>query len=124
MKRLLLIFFATLIFINPALAHDKEAHKGPKIEGKLLSLQGNKAEVQTASRKVTVLLSAETKYELGAEGKPSTKTELKPGSDVMVHGHKLETGEFGATEIMINAAASGGHHDDDDGEDEPHEHSK
>lgn len=120
MKRLLLMFFATLIFISPVLAHDKEAHKGPKIEGKLLSLQGNKAEVQTKSQKVTVLLSAETKYELGAEGKPSTKTELKPGSDVMVHGHKLESGEFGATEIMINAAASGEH--DDDGDDEGADH--
>ena len=104
MKTLLSSFLFLLFFAVPAVAHDKKFHKGPMIEGKLLSVQGEKAEVQTQTEKVTVLLSPDTKYETGAEGQVATKADLQAGCALMVYGHKLESGEFGATEVMIGAA--------------------
>jgi len=115
MKRSAFYFLTVVLFATPVFAHDAALHKGPMIQGKLASIQGDKAQLDTGKEKVTVLLTSETKFEAGEEGKPATKADLKPGSDLMVHGHKLDSGEFGATEVLINA----GHHDE--GEEHTHE---
>ncbi len=109
MKRLMPCLVTLLFFAIPAFAHDEMFHKGAMIEGKLSSLNGDRADLQTDKGSSVVMLYPETTYELGSEGKPGKRADLKEGAHLMVHGHKLETGEFGAKEIMIyfgeNAAA-------------------
>jgi len=118
MKRSLLYFASLILFTSTAFAHDAKFHKGPMIEGKLLSVNGDKAEVQTKDQKVTLLLSSDTKIETGKEGNAATKGDLKVGSDIMAHGHKLDSGEFGATDILINPAAHSDHAPHGEGGDE------
>ncbi len=100
---------AVIAFVSPAFAHDAKFHKGPMIEGKLISVTGDKAEVETKDGKTAVALSAGTKYESGKEGSPATKSDLKPGCAVMIHGHKLPGGTFGAMDVMIQPASGDQH---------------
>ena len=114
MKRLIFAFIASALFDSPALAHDPKLHKGPKVEGKVVSVEGNRLQVGTNDGTVAVTLSPETKYEEGPAGAKAEKLALHEGQHVMVSGHKLESGEFVASEVMIH----GGHADDA----KPHSH--
>ena len=102
MKRLMHALIAIALLVAPAFAHDPKLHKGPKVEGRVVSVKGNQLEVGTNDGTVAVTLSPETKYEQGAEGKKAEKSVLKEGQHVMVSGHKLESGEFAASEVMIH----------------------
>lgn len=113
MKRLLCALLVTLLIASPALAHDAKLHKGATVAGKVLSLKGDRLEVGTDAGSVAVTLFPETAYESGADGEKATKAALKEGQHVMVSGHKLESGAFAATEVMM--------HGDDD-ESKPHTH--
>jgi len=112
MKRIILALCTTLLLASPAFAHDPKLHKGPKVEGKVVSLKGDHLEVATKDGTVSVTLSPETKYEQGATGEQATKSALKEGEHVMVVGHKLESGEIAASEVMVHAE-SGHPHDHD-----------
>ena len=119
MKQLLLpsvVLFLSLT--TSAFAHDEKLHKGPMIEGKLLSISGDIAFVETKGGKVSVALSSETKFEAGTEGNAAKKSDLKEGQHVMVSGHKLESGELAATGVMIHSESGAGHKRE--GSEEPH----
>jgi hypothetical protein len=107
MKRLIPLLAATALVATPALAHDPKLHKGPKVEGKVVAVRGNRLEVGTNDGTVAVTLSPETKYEQGKGGEAATKSALKEGQHVMVAGHKLAGGEFAASEVMIHAGDGG-----------------
>jgi hypothetical protein len=98
---------ALLLVSSPAFAHDTKSHKGPMVEGKLTLLQNDRAEIQTEKGKTLVIFVAETKFETGMDGKAGTRSDLKVGQNIMISGHKLESGEFAATEIMIHDAHAG-----------------
>lgn len=115
MKRLIPLLAATVLVATPALAHDPKLHRGPQVEGKVVSLKGDELEVGTRDGNVAVALSSETKYERGTVGEKATKGDLQAGDRVMVSGHKLESGKFAAAEVMI-------HGDQDTDEPDPHGH--
>lgn len=108
MKRTLYALIATALFAAPAFAHDPKLHKGPKVEGTVVSLKGDKLVVQTNDGPVKVALSIETSYEQGMAGEKATESALKEGEHVMISGHKLESGELVASEVMIYAHAENG----------------
>jgi|SRR5579883_1666684 len=105
MKRLLQALVTTLLFVSPALAHDAKFHKGPKVEGTVVSLNGEQLAVATDNGIVNVALSDETKYEQGAEGAPAERGALKEGEHVIVSGHKLESGQFAASRVLVQGDA-------------------
>ena len=108
MKRLIRILVAAALFASPAFAHDPKLHKGPKVEGKVVSLKGDRLEVgATKGGNVAVYLTDETKYEQGADGAKAARSALREGQHVMVSGHKLASGKFAASEVMIHADADG-----------------
>jgi hypothetical protein len=109
MKRILASLSITLLLASTALAHDPKLHKGPKVEGRVVSLKGDHLEVETKDGTVAVALSPETKYEQGMAGEQATKSVLKEGQHVMVTGHKLESGEFGASEVMVHTVGDHAH---------------
>lgn len=108
MARSIYALIATILFAAPAFAHDPKLHKGPKVEGTIVSLKGDKLVVQTNDDPVKVTLSLETSYEQGIAGEKATKSALKEGGHVMIFGHKLESGELVASEVMIYAHAENG----------------
>lgn len=114
MKRYICMFLATALVASPALAHDPKLHRGPKVEGKVVSVTGNRVVVETTSGTVAVTLNPETKYEQGDAGVEAAKVVLKPGQHVLVSGHKLESGDFAATGVMVDS--------DGKGESKPHGH--
>ena len=115
MKRLIHILVATALFASPAFAHDPKLHKGPKVEGRVVAVSGDRLEVgMTKGGTVAVYLTDETKYEQGAGGAKAARSALREGQHVMVSGHKLASGKFAASEVMIHADA--------DGESKPHGH--
>lgn len=118
MKRLIHTLIATALFATPALAHDPKLHKGPKVEGEVISVTGNRLEVGTKGGAVAVTLTPETKFEQGEGGAKAAKSDLKEGRHVMVSGRKLGSGEFAASEVMIRGVGGGeakpDAHDDDD----------
>lgn len=103
MKRIVLPLCLSLLLASPAFAHDPKLHKGPKVEGKVVSLRGDHLEVDTKAGTVSVTLSPETKYEQGDAGGQATRSAIKEGAHVMVVGHKLESGEIAASEVMVHA---------------------
>ena len=117
MNRLLQAAAATVLFASPAFAHDAKFHKGPKVEGEVVSLTDDHLAVATDKGTVDVTLSAETKYERGEEGAPADRGALKQGEHVMVSGHKLESGTFAASDVMIHAGDHEGHGDRNCGDD-------
>lgn len=114
MKRLIHAVIATALLATPALAHDPKLHKGPKVEGKVVSVKGDRLEVGTERGPVAVYLTDETKYEQGAAGAKAARGALREGQRVMVSGHRLASGKFAASEVMVHADA--------DGESKPHGH--
>lgn len=116
MKRVSLFLVVIALFVSPAFAHDPKLHKGPKVEGKVVAVKENRLEVGTNDGTVAVTLSPETKYEFGAAGEKAEKSALREGQHVMVSGHKLESGAFAASEVMIH-----GNGDSAD-ESKPHSH--
>lgn len=114
MKRLIRAVIATALLATPAFAHDPKLHKGPKVEGKVVAVKGDRFEVGTEGGTVAVYLTDETKYEQGADGAKAARSALREGQHVMVSGHKLASGKFAASEVMIHADA--------DGESKPHGH--
>lgn len=107
MKRLIHTLIATALFASPALAHDPKLHKGPKVEGEVTSVTGNRLQVGTQGGTVTVILTPETKFEQGEAGAKAAKSDLKEGRHVMVSGRKLGSGEFAAAEVMIHGGGGG-----------------
>jgi hypothetical protein len=102
MKRLIHILIATAVFAPPAFAHDPKLHKGPKIEGEVVSLKDDRLDVGTKDGTVAVTLSPDTTFEQGESGKKAERGTLKQGQHVMVAGHKLGSGGFVATAVMIH----------------------
>jgi hypothetical protein len=72
------------------------------VEGVVVSVDGNRLHVVTKSETVAVTLSPETTIEQASDGKQDEKSSLRKGQHVMVVGHKLESGEFVASEVMIH----------------------
>ena len=105
MKTLFLSITLTLFIVTSAQAHDAKLHQGPMLKGELISLKNDKASIKTSEGEVTILLSPETKFEAGMEGKKAEKTDLKQGQQLMVMGHKLEDGEFAAAEVIMHEKA-------------------
>ena len=105
MKRFIHILIATAVFAPPAFAHDPKLHKGPKVEGKVVSVTADRLKVATKGGTVAVTLTPETKYEKGEEGEKTAKDTLRAGQHVMITGHKLESGELAAADVMIHADA-------------------
>lgn len=114
MKLYIHMLLTTALMASPALAHDPKLHRGAKVVGKVISVTGNRVEVETTSGTVAVTLYPETSYEQGDAGVDAAKVMLQPGQHVMVSGHKLESGDFAATGVMIDS--------DDEGETKPHGH--
>jgi hypothetical protein len=114
MKRVIYMLIATALSATSALAHDPKLHTGPKVEGKVISIKGDRLEVGSKDGVVAVTLSPETTY----GGPKAARSALKPGQEVMVSGRNLANGEFAAAEVMIHGAGgdeSKRHaHDDDD----------
>ena len=109
MKRTLVTLSITLLLASPAFAHDPKLHKGPKVEGKVVSLKDDHLVVETKDGTVSVTLSPETKYEQGAAGEKATRGDLKEGQHVMVMGHKLDSGAVGASEVMVHGNGDHAH---------------
>ena len=103
-KSLLIAIILSMTLSSVAFAHDSKSHKGPMLEGKLTSLENDRASLETDKGKVIVTLSPETKFEVGMDGEKGERKLLKEGQYLMVMGHKLESGDFAATEIMIHEA--------------------
>ena len=109
MKSNLIAFLVlTSAFTSHAFAHDAKFHKGPKIEGSVVAVKGDRVEVKTDKGNVVVLLTPDTKLE---EDKAETTPmgEIKEGQAVVVHGHKLVSGEMAATDIIVHDASGHSH---------------
>ena len=104
-----MLTFLLLTVVSPAFAHDKEMHKGLNIEGKVLEKTDGSVLLQTEKEKVTVQFSESTKFELGMDGKPGTKSQLNVGDFLMVEGHKMPGKAFGASTVMIHPAEAAAH---------------
>lgn len=103
MKKTLLTTIVLMMALSGnAFAHDAKSHKGPMIEGKLVSIEKDRASLETDKGKVMVTLSPETKFEVGMDGEKGERSQLKEGQYLMVMGHKLESGEFAASEVMMH----------------------
>jgi hypothetical protein len=101
MKRLTCTVFATFLLANPAFAHDPKEHKGPRVEGEIVSVTGTRLEVGTKDGPVSVTLSPETSVERGDAGGRASKEDLKPGLHVTVVGHKLAGGGLAASSVHL-----------------------
>src|SRR6266516_789761 len=99
----------TLFASALASAHDASLHKGKPTAGEILSVTGEKMQIQAATGPITVVLSNKTKYEHGNQ--TVTKSHLKTGEHVSVFGTKLPTGELVASEVLIGAPAAATDHD-------------
>lgn len=107
MNRLFLSFLMGLniLVCSSAFAHDASLHKGPMLVGELVSLDGDKAIVETDKGKTEVVLDSDTKFQNGTtKGVAADINSLKQGQHLTVMGHRLESGEFAATEVMIHEA--------------------
>jgi len=78
-------------------AHDGVVHKGT--EGQIVSITGDRFELQTAKETLQVTFSSKTKFE--HDKKEVDKTHLTKGAQVTVVGTKLPSGEMVAKEIVI-----------------------
>lgn len=114
MKRIIYLLIAPALFAIPAFAHDPKLHKGPKVEGEVVSLQGDRLEVRTPGGDVPVTLTPETAIEQGQAGEKAERSALKKGQHVTASGHKLAGGGFTATSVTVH----GGH--DESGKPHPH----
>ena len=104
MKYLAACLLSLFLMTNPGFAHDEKLHKGKSTDGKVIAVEGDTIQVKTDKGTVLISLMAETKYELGAQGAPGKKSDLKPGDFVMVTGPKLESGNIAAKAVMIHPA--------------------
>jgi hypothetical protein len=100
--RMALLLSVLLGFLSPAFAHDESMHKGSMFEGTVQSRAGDKCQLKTDKEPVTIVIVKETKVEMGMEGAPATKEDIRVGDYLMVTGHKLESGELAAGEIIIH----------------------
>ena len=98
-----------LLAATLASAHDASLHKGKPTTGEIVSITGEKMQLQAQSGPVTVVLNNKTKYEHGNQ--TVTKSHLKAGEKVSVFGTKLATGELVAKEVLIGAPAAATNHD-------------
>jgi hypothetical protein len=104
------VLIVGLLAATLASAHDISLHKGSATQGEIVSVEGEKMVVKTATGPVTVSFSGKTKYEHGNQ--TVTKSHLKAGDKVAVFGTKLASGEVVAREILINPPAADSHHAD------------
>lgn len=101
MKRFTCILLATFLLATPAFAHDPKEHKGPKVEGEVVSVTETRLDVRTKDGPVSVKLSPETTVERGNAGDKASKGDMKPGHHVMVVGHKLAGGGLVASSVHL-----------------------
>ena len=108
MKRILLCLSTLFFSVSIASAHEGKEHKEPMVEGTLTALTGDKATLKTATEDLTVLITPETNFEMGTHGDSAKRSDVKVGEHLMIHGRKIGSGEFQATEIMIHQANTAG----------------
>ncbi|MEO8050112.1 MAG: hypothetical protein ABI833_06820 [Acidobacteriota bacterium] len=87
----------TLLF-----AHDEKLHAGKATPGEIVSISENAVVMKTASGNVSVVLSKDTKYEMGEQA--VDLKHFKKGDKISVIGTKLATGELAAKEVMMTMA--------------------
>lgn len=102
MKNFLLIIAFLIIVVDYTYAHDAKDHKGSMIEGTLILLEKDKASIKTEKGNLSITFMPETKFEVGIEGVKGERSQLKEGQYLMVMGHKLKSGDFAATEVMMH----------------------
>lgn len=108
MKRLTRTLLTTFLLATPAFAHDPKEHKGPRVEGEVVSVTGTRLEVATKDGPVAVTLSPETTVERGDAGETASKEDLKLGQHVTVVGHKLASGGIAASSVHLLGSHEGG----------------
>jgi Domain of unknown function (DUF5666) len=102
MKKFLFSLALLSSSVATAYAHDASQHKGTRYEGAVLATSGDSLQLKTDKGTEKVTLDKNTKIEVGDEGKAGKSSDVKVGDHVMVSGHKLESGEIVATEIMVH----------------------
>jgi hypothetical protein len=106
MKARIILLLVLLLSVVPAsYAHDEKMHQGPMTEGVVESVSGDKLQLKTEKGSIAVAIVKETKVEMGMGGTPAAKEDIRVGDYLMVAGHKLESGELAAGEIMIHRKA-------------------
>ncbi|HMO19109.1 MAG TPA: DUF5666 domain-containing protein [Oligoflexia bacterium] len=90
-----------LFVFSSVFAHDEKQHKSPQLTGMLVSISGDNIVVETDSGENAVEISAQTIFESGSEGVGVTRNELKKGQFLAIRGHKLASGNFAASSILI-----------------------
>ncbi len=96
------LLFAGLMSASLLIAHDAKLHKGKATEGEIVSLAGNTVVMKTATGNMTVMLSKDTKFEMGEQA--VDVNHFKKGDKISVIGTKLATGELAAKEMMMTMA--------------------
>lgn len=117
MKQLTQLFLIATFFAAPAFAHDPILHKGPKVEGEIVAVHSDRLDIGTDQGTVAVTLATETTFE-SETGQKADRSNLKKGQHVQIAGHKLPTGGFIATMVMLGEAHEKSepphHHGDDE----------
>lgn len=102
MKKFLFSLAILSSSVATAYAHDASQHKGPRYEGAVFAITGDSLQLKTDKGTEKVTLDKSTTIEVGDEGKAGKSSDVEVGDHIMVSGHKLESGEIVATEIMVH----------------------
>lgn len=86
-----------------AVGHEPSQHKGKPVEGKVISVEGDRLTLQTAAGPVTVTLADTTEFERGDAA--ATRDALTRGVDATVFGTKLPGGEMVARHVVVRSPA-------------------
>jgi len=98
-------YLLTALVVGPSVsgAHDKSAHHGPTMKGRLSEVKGDAVVLSTDHGSITVQLSPETK--ISRDGTPSSREQLKVGETLELEGPALPGGEVAAREIWVHSGA-------------------
>jgi hypothetical protein len=107
-KAIVCLTLSLFVAANTALALDPALRKGPMSEGSVEALTDTGLTLKTTAGTLAVAITTETKVLFGMEGPAAAAKDIRTGDYLMVYGHKLETGELAATEIMIHRKQQSG----------------